>query len=103
MHPCTFSSVQPTGEPPQGREATFIRKQRDEIQGNAFLLEEVLHLPCREQHTCPTLCKEQNACTLHFLGKSTDTTHGVACVQLRAHNGHPLSCRFVMHEFQKIF
>src|SRR3989442_14501325 len=103
MHSLHFSLVEPMGEPPQVREAAFIGEHPDEIQGNAFMLEELLHLTRREQHPCPTLNKEQDACTLHFLGKGMDTTHGMACVQLNALNWHPLSCRFVMHKFQKIF
>src|SRR2546429_2332070 len=54
---CTFSSVQPTREPPRVREAVLVREQRHNIQRNTFLLEELLHLFCCEQDPFPTLYK----------------------------------------------
>jgi len=45
-----------------------------------FLYEELFYLFRCEQHPLPTLYKEEDACTLHFAGQGTDTTHGMVCV-----------------------
>src|SRR5690242_17704172 len=101
--PSACSPAEPTSEPSREGNAALTLGQRDDIQWNVFLLEELLHLTRREKHPCTSMHKEQDACTLHFLSEGADSAHRMMCVQFNAHDGHPLPCRFVMHEFQKIF
>ena len=79
-----------------------MQGERDNIERKAIVLQELLDLTCCEQHSSPTMHKEQDACTFHFLSERADTAHGMVGIQLDALNRHALSCRFVLHEFQKI-